>query len=821
MKISYNWLQEYIDLGPDMTPEKLADLLTNHGIPVEVIEQLNKGIENVVVGHVLQTEPHPNADRLKVCTVDAGGPEKLQIVCGAPNVKPGQKVPCAVVGAELPGGVKIKRAKLRGVESQGMLCSAGELGMDIRLLPKEQTEGLYILPDDTPVGESILRVLGLDDVVLELELTPNRADCLNYRGVAYEVAAILGKQPKFAWTEQAAETGNPAVSPSSDSQAGPPLVRVRIESANCARYAAQVVRGVKIAPSPLWLQMRLLTAGVRPINNIVDVTNYVMLEYGQPLHAFDLAEITESTIVVRQAEEQETIVTLDGQQRTLDSSMLVIADAKRAIGIAGVMGGENSEVRGSTTDIVLEAASFDAGSVRQTGKKLGLRSEAQMRFEKGIDPTVLRPALQRAACLITELSGGELAGPPVEVVQQPAEELEIQLRVSRTNQILGTDLTVDQIGAILTRLGFATVTVDADTFRVTVPTRRPDITREIDLIEEVARLHGYDKIDTTMPEGVLSQGGLSKQQRLRRTIRELLTGMGLLEVLTYSFTNPTWLEPLGLEESSPLRQQLPLALPMSDERKVLRTTLLPSLAEVVQYNLNRKNLDMALFEIGKVFFAKDLPVTELPSEDVKVAAIFTGAFGGLAIGEKPRKVDFYTVKGIVEALLANLGIKQVRYQPAAVPGMHPGRTASVEAGGVTLGFLGALHPEVTEAWDLKETYYFELNLAALEEAAEDKILFRALPRFPAIERDIAVVVPLDVPAGSLELAIREAAGELLEEVRLFDVYQGEQVETGKKSVAFSLVYRAEDRTLTDEEVQARHNRVIEALEKGFQAELRS
>ncbi|MFC4766945.1 phenylalanine--tRNA ligase subunit beta [Effusibacillus consociatus] len=810
MKISYKWLQEYIDLGADMTPEKLADLLTNHGIPVEVIEPLNKGIKDVVVGHVLHTEQHPNADRLRVCTVDVGGPEKLQIVCGAPNVKPGQKVACAVVGAELPGGVKIKRAKLRDVESQGMLCSASELGMDIKLLPKEQTEGLYILPEDTPVGESMLRVLGLDDVVMELELTPNRADCLNYRGVAYEVAAILGKKPKFVEEPSTKQTGS-VESP----------VKVRIESPNCTQYAAQVVKGIQVKPSPLWLQMRLLAVGVRPINNIVDVTNYVMFEYGQPLHAFDLSEINESTIVVRQAKENENLVTLDGQERSLDPSMLVIADPKRAVGLAGVMGGENSEVRDTTTDIVLESACFEAGTTRQTGKKLGLRSEAQMRFEKGIDPAVMRPALKRAAALIAELGGGELVGTAAELVQQQAEPLHLQLRVSRTNQVLGTSLSDDTIEVLLRKLGFETSRVDNDTISVVVPTRRPDITREIDLIEEVARLHGYDKIGTTMPEGVLSQGGLTSQQRLRRTIRELLTGMGLFEVLTYSFTNPTWMEPLGLEEDSPLRKQLPLALPMSDERKVLRTTILPSLVEVVQYNLNRKNLDLALFEIGKVFVTKELPVTELPSEDVKVTGIFTGNFGPLAIGEKARKVDFYTVKGIVESLLRNLGIPDARYQPVTVPGMHPGRTASIEAKGIMIGYVGSLHPSAEEAWDLKETFYFELNLAALEKAVEPKIEFRALPKFPAIERDLAVVVPLDVPAGSLELAIREAAGDLLEEVRLFDVYQGEQVESGKKSVAFSIVYRAEDRTLTDEEVQVRHNKVVESLETGFQAELRA
>lgn len=813
MKISYNWLKDYIDLGPDMTPEKLGELLTRHGIPVEVIEPLNKGIKQVVVGHVLHTERHPDAERLKVCQVDAGGPETLQIVCGAPNVKPGQKVPCALVGAELPGDVKIKRAKLRGVESQGMLCSAEELGMDVRLLPKDQTEGLYILPDDTVIGEDVVPLIGLDDVMMELELTPNRSDCLNYRGIAYEIAAILGIKPTF---EQQMQKDLQVVA------SEPSAIKVRIESPHCTQYSAQVVKGVKPEPSPLWLQARLLAVGVRPINNIVDVTNYVMFEYGQPLHAFDLSQIADSTIVVRQARQGETLVTLDGQERVLDPSMLVIADPKRAVGLAGVMGGENSEVRDSTADIVLESAYFDPGTTRQTGKKLGLRSEAQIRFEKGIDPAVMKAALLRAAKLIAALSGGELAGEPEEVVQSPAGDLEIRLRTSRTNQVLGSDLTTEMIASIMGRLGFDTSPVDEDSLQVAVPSRRPDIAREIDLIEEVARMHGYDKIKTTLPEGRMTQGKLSPQQHLRRMIRHLLTGMGMHEVITYTLTSPSWLEPLSLQEDeSPLLRQLPLALPMSEERKVLRTTLLPSLAEVVQYNLNRKNTDLALFEIGTVFRTDRLPVAQQPIELEKAAGIFTGSFGAAGIGQKPLKTDFYTVKGIVERLLSSLGVTDVQYEKAFIPGTHPGRTASILVKGKAIGFLGALHPNVEEAWDLKETYYFELDIASLTEVANDTTAFKPLPKFPAIQRDLAVVVPLDVPAGSLEAVIRQAAGEWLEQVRLFDVYQGEQVEAGKKSLAFTTLYRAEDRTLTDEEVQARHERVIEALKNGFQAELRA
>ncbi|BCJ88095.1 phenylalanine--tRNA ligase subunit beta [Effusibacillus dendaii] len=812
MKISYKWLQDYVDLGADMTPEKLAELLTDHGIPVEVIERLNKGVHNVVVGHVVQTEQHPNADKLKVCRVDAGQAELLQIVCGAPNVKAGQKVPCALPGAELPGDIKIKRAKLRGVESQGMLCSAAELGLDTRLLPKEQTEGLYILPEDAKPGELIEPLLGLDDVVLELELTPNRADCLSYRGVAYEVAAILNRKVKFE-----GPVSIPVTEPANSSE----QVKVEIQSDNCTQYSVQVVKGIQVAPSPLWLQTRLLTAGIRPISNIVDVTNYVMLEYGQPLHAFDLSQVKESTIIVRQAKAGERIVTLDGQERQLDESMLVIADPERAIGLAGVMGGENSEVREQTSMIALESAYFDPGTTRLTGKKLGLRSEAQMRFEKGIDPSIMRSALLRAAQLMADLGGGQVVGQPVEIISRPAQELTIDLRITRTNQILGTNLSAEVIQSFMQRLGFAVSERDADTLAVTVPVRRTDISREIDLIEEAARLYGYDKISTTMPVGVLSQGAYTGGQWLRRTIRELLSGMGLLEIVTYSFTSPGSLQPLSLADESPLRKQIPLALPMSDERKVLRTTMLPSLAEVVGYNLNRKNNDLALFEIGTVFHPNSLPITEQPLEKTKLAAILTGGFGSQNIGEKPRKVDFYTVKGIVETLLSQLGITNVVYNSDERPGMHPGRTARAVVNGTEIGFFGALHPLAENTWGLKETYYLELDVNTLQQFSRSAIEFRPLPKFPAIERDLAVVVTLDIPAGSLEQTIREAAGDLLKEVRLFDVYQGEQVAAGNKSVAFSLVYRAEDRTLTDEEVQVRHDQVVQSLREKYQAELRA
>ncbi|MGZ4110917.1 MAG: phenylalanine--tRNA ligase subunit beta [Tumebacillaceae bacterium] len=812
MNISYNWLREYVEID-DLTPEKLGELLTTGGVPVEVFTPLNLGVRGVVVGHVLETRPHENADKLRVCTIDAGTGEHLQIVCGAPNVAPGQKVPVAVIGAELPGDFKIKRAKLRGVESQGMLCSAKELGMDVKLLPKEQTEGLYILPEDAPIGADIPEYLYLNDTVLELELTPNRADCLNYRGVAYEVAALLGRKMKMQEEQK----------PHGDT---PSPVTVQIESDNCTKYAAQVVRNVQIAESPLWLQARLLSVGVRPINNVVDVTNFVMFEMGQPLHAFDLNKVANDTIIVRQAREGEKHTTLDGVERNLDPSMLVIADPEKVIGLAGVMGGENSEVDNGTTTIVLESAYFDPGTTRKTGKTLGLFSEAQKRFEKAmIDQGMITNALLRAAHLISVIAGGEIVGTPVEVVKQPIEPQVLELRLDRVNNVLGTSITDEEMVDVLRRLDFEVSGYKVDgAHRVTVPTRRPDIVREIDLIEEVARIYGYDNIPVTLPSGAFIQGQLSAEQQLRRSVRDILILSGLNEVVTYSFTTPSLLEKFGLHKEESLTRHVPLLHPLSEERSVLRTHMLPSLVEVVQYNRNRRQNDLALFEVGKVFHpvAGEDAINHLPNERLQVAGILTGNFGALGVGEKGRPVDFFTAKGIVENLLAGLGISGVSYERVEIPAMHPGRTAGIFQGTTALGFVGALHPDVEEANDLTPTYYFQLYVENLLTAKSESVVTTpSLPKFPSMERDIAVLVDVEVPAGGMLHTIRTAGGTLLESVRIFDFYQGPQVPAGKKSVAYGLVYRSAEGTLTDEEVSKQHEQVIAALKEQFGAELRA
>ncbi|MFD2169398.1 phenylalanine--tRNA ligase subunit beta [Tumebacillus lipolyticus] len=808
MKISYQWLRDYVEID-DLTPEQLGGLLTDAGVPVEVFTPLNLGVKGVVIGHVLETRPHENADKLRVCTVDAGTGEHLQIVCGAPNVAPGQKVPVAVIGAELPNDFKIKKAKLRGIESQGMLCSAKEIGMDIKLLPKDQTEGLYILPSDAPIGADVTDYLYLNDVVLELELTPNRSDLLNYRGVAYEVAALLGREVKLNEAQRAEASGDSPVS-------------VKIESENCSKYAAQVIQGVKVGQSPLWLQAKLLAVGVRPINNVVDVTNFVMFELGQPLHAFDLSKVAERTIIVRQAQAGEKHVTLDGVERTLDASMLVIADPEKVIGLAGVMGGENSEVDDNTTTIVLESAYFDASTTRKTGKALGLYSEAQKRFEKGmIDQAMVVNAMLRAAELIVELAGGEIAGKPVEVVAKEIEPSVLPLRAERVNRLLGTEIAEAEMIAILKRLGFAVSDQKVDgAHLVTAPTRRPDMAKEADLIEEIARVYGYDQIPVTLPEGPLVQGQLTPIQKLRGTARELLIHMGLTEVVTYSFINIANYEKLGLATAG-YENQLKLMHPLSEERNALRTHMLPSLVEVVQYNRNRRVQDLAIFEVGKVFTpAHDQ--TELPQEHLRAAGVITGSFAPVGVGEKERAVDFFAVKGIVENLLIGLGITGVSYERTELPGMHPGRTARIFQGELTLGYVGGLHPEAEEAAELAPTYYFELDMEKLLAAKHGATTVTAsLPKFPSMERDIAVLVDVDVPAGQLLDTIAEAGGELLESARIFDLYQGSQVPAGKKSIAYGLVYRSGERTLTDEEVTLVHEKVLLALKERHSAELRA
>ncbi|WP_010272417.1 phenylalanine--tRNA ligase subunit beta [Paenibacillus senegalensis] len=813
MKVSYQWLSDYIDLS-GLSATELAEKLTRSGIEVDVVEQRNKGVHQVVVGLVKTREKHPDADKLSVCTVDVGGESDLQIVCGAKNVDAGQKVPVAVVGAVLPDNFKIKRAKLRGVESQGMICSAKELGMNDRLLPKEIQEGILVLPEDTPIGASALAVLGLDDEVLELDLTPNRSDCLSMLGAAYEIGAITGREVNLP---------NDREGLSESSLSAEEKVKVKIDAPDqCYHYAARYVENVEIKASPLWIQNRLMAAGIRPINIIVDVTNYVMLETGQPLHAFDYDKLDGGNIVVRMARQGETIVTLDDVERKLDSSMLLITDGTKPVAVAGVMGAANSEVTAATSRIVLESAYFAGPSVRKASRQLGLRSEASLRFEKEVNPEMVLAALNRAASLICQYAGGKAAAQVSQQIIRKTEPVKIDLSIEKLNEFLGTSLSENEVQSLLARLQFPIQSAAGGTLTVTVPTRRGDITRAVDLYEEAARLHGYDHIPTTLMEGVTTPGALNRTQQIRRAMRTQLSQSGLQEAITYSLVHPRQQAEFPGEYAN--AKPVKLAMPMSEERSVLRTSIIPNLLETAEYNLNRGSERISLFEIGKVFLTEEDTVTEQPEEKWLLSILISGEVSPLQWSEKPRKADFFDLKGIIEKLLRYLGINGSSYEAAQPVGYHPGRTAeiwmrSVEKS-VKLGTLGQLHPDLQRHKGLEETYIAELDVEALVELSEFTIQYRSLPRYPSMARDLALVVDASVEVGRMEQLAWETAGDLLESIAVFDIYTGERIGEGKKSVALSFVYRHPERTLTDDQVTEINNKVIAALEQTFAAELR-
>lgn len=838
MKVSYQWLSEVVDLH-DVSPEELAVRLTQGGLAVDGVEVRVENISGVVVGEVVTCVQHPNADRLHVCEVNVGGEELLTIVCGAPNVAASQRVPVAMVGAVLPGG-KIGKAKLRGVESQGMLCSAKEIGLETKLLSKEQTEGLYILPEDAEIGTDVVELLHLDDVILDIDLTPNRSDCLSIRGLAYEIAALYNRPVQFNAPEREA-TG----------EVGP--VSIEIATDKCSRYDGQVLEGLKDGPSPLWMQMRLLTMGVRPISAIVDVTNYVMLEWGQPLHAFDLDEVHDHQIIVRQAKPGETLVTLDGEERKLNEDMILITDPDRAIGLAGVMGGENSEITSGTSRVILESAAFDAPSVRRTGQRLGLRSEAQQRFEKGIDPVAIRAALNRATTLYEELCGAKTVGDPVSTTKTAsplsseageAGFAEVLFSPERCRQLLGADISDEAMWQVFSQLGFdvgehgrlnASRADDSGApgaegstlrlWRVNVPTRRPDITREADLVEEVARLVGYDEIPSTLPEGPTTVGTLSLRQKIQRTTRHVLLETGMTEVFTYSFTHPSQLDAMRLPDDSSYRKMIPLAMPLSDERTVMRTHLLPSLAQIGAYNLAHGNKGGQVFEIARVYHPRELPLTQQPIERSMWAGLWFGMRSG-SIGERARAYDFYDAKGCIETWLEAFGLTaHAQFVLAEVPYLHPGRTAQVKVRDQVVGLVGELYPETAQSMEVPGAIYAEFWLDELESLTELRFHVQPLPRFPASLRDLAVIVKQEVAAGDLITAARDEVDKanlrLLESAQVFDVYRGKGIDEGYQSIAFSFVYRASDRTLTDDEVTSLEERVLKRWNADFGAQLRS
>ncbi|WP_349408093.1 phenylalanine--tRNA ligase subunit beta [Pseudalkalibacillus sp. SCS-8] len=809
MLVSYNWLKEYVDLE-GISAEELADRITKSGIEVEGVESLNKGISGVVVGHVEACDQHPNADKLNVCKVDIGEGEPVQIICGAPNVAAGQKVAVAKVGAVLPGDFKIKKAKLRGEASHGMICSLEELGVDSKMVPKEFADGIYVLREDAEVGTDALAALNLDDSILELGLTPNRADCLNMMGVAYEAAAVLDRPlrlPKPSLTEMKESASD--------------YISVKIENLeDNPYYGAKVIRNIQVGPSPEWMQNRLIAAGIRPINNVVDITNYVLLEYGQPLHAFDYDRFGSKEILVRRANAGEEIMTLDDEKRKLEEHHLVITNGSEPVAVAGVMGGADSEVSEETKTVLLEAAYFNSSLVRQASKDLGLRSESSTRFEKGIDRNRVYEAANRAAQLLEELAGGEVLEGIVEAGPRYVDCEFVTVSGERANKVLGTSIKNEEINEIFNRLGFSFQT-EEDRYHVEVPTRRPDITLEEDLIEEIGRIHGYDRIPTTLPEGTTTPGGLTEAQAKRRLVRRYLEGAGLYQAITYSLTTKekaNRYHGLATEDEPSF---ISVSMPMSEERAVLRRTIVPQLLEVVQYNQNRQINDVAIFEIGSTYLTDEQELKNLPNEHQKLAGAFTGLWHAHPWQQEKKPVDFYVVKGVLDGLFAKLGLhERVTYEQAKREGFHPGRTAIIMLDGQQVGVVGQLHPGDQKDWGVKETYLFELELDALLAAEVKPVTYHALPRYPSITRDIALILDQDIHAGNVQAGIKAAGGDLLKQVSIFDLYEGEHMEDGKKSVAYSLTYYNPEKTLTDEDVEKVHHKVLDYVKEKFNAEMR-
>ena len=797
MNVTLNWLKTYIDF--DLSPEELADRLTMLGIEVESIKQLGADLQGVVVGSVTAIHPHPNADKLVLCQVDVGAEERLQIVCGAPNVRVGMLAPVATIGATLSNGLTIKRTKLRGEDSHGMLCSEDELGLS------EDAAGLMELPADIRPGTPLSEALGLDDTVFELEVTPNRPDCLSLIGVAREIRAETGNPVKF-----------PAVALEINVTNIRDLTAVTIEAPDlCPRYAARLIRDVKVGDSPTWLQQRLEAVGIAVINNIVDITNFVLMEYGQPLHAFDYHKLSENRIVVRRAQEGETLTTLDEVDRPLTSDMLVIADAGKPVALAGIMGGYDSEITETTCDVLLESAYFNPTSVRSTARTLGMSTEASYRFERGTDPGAVLPALDRAAHLIAELAGGTICRDVLDVYPGESPLTDIRLRPERVNFVLGTTLKSTEILQILERLGFE-VDATGEVYEVTPPTFRADVTREIDLIEEIARVYGYDNIPTTLPKGDIPVTRPEPKAEVAKAIKQFLLAAGMMEAVNYSFCDPNSSDKIRLNPDDPLRQHLTLQNPLSPEMSGLRTTLMPGLLENAQHNRNHQIDTIALFEIGSVF------ITEGETQEPERAAgILAGQIGRGIYNDPYRHPDFFDIKGLVEGLLEVCGIFDYTLHKTESPTFHPGRNAEVFYGKKRIGIFGEVHPAVLENYDLPyKAYLFEVDMEAIVAAATFAKRFEPISIYPKVVRDLAIVVDKAVLSDMPTALIYETGGDTVEAVHLFDVYQGPQVPEGKKSIAYTITYHSATETLTDKAVNALHNRVVKRLNQALGAELR-
>ena len=801
MIVTYNWIKEFVDC--DLPAEELSHLLTMLGLEVERMEIVGGGMDDVVVAQVVEKAQHPNADKLSLCQV-SDGTETVTIVCGAQNFKQGDKVALAKIGAVLPGDFKIKRSKIRGEESFGMLCSEKELAIST------ESSGIMILPESYTLGTPLFDALGTKDIIFEIGLTPNRADCLSVVGVAREIAAKLGKKVHYPGLE-VTETGAPIET----------LAQVTIESpALCPRYTARHISGCTLAPSPVWLTDRLRAAGIRSINNIVDVTNYVLLEYGHPLHAFDFKLLAGGRIVVSAASEGEAFGTLDGQERLLTAADLTIRDAEKGVALAGIMGGGNSEIGEGTTEVLLESAYFDPSAVRRTSKRLGIHTESSHRFERGTDVAGLTRALDRAAFLIAELSGGSIAKGIIDVYPEPIEPRTIAARLARINAVSGLSLTAAEVKDIFERLEFQVAEPEPGVFRVLVPLFRVDLEREIDLVEEVVRLNGFEKVPLTLPQASVLSELPTAAQRLTLRIKELMVSQGLSEVINYSFVAPASCEKILLPPDDFRCQGMALLNPISDELSVMRTTLLPGLLETAVKNINFRTLDLRIFEMRRIYIPSDK--NDLPDEPLYLSALLTGRRNPEGWSQAKGDLDFFDVKGIVESILNELNLTSVNYFAQDLdPYYHPGKACRITCGNRELGSFGELHPSVQENYGIAAPLlYLELNFEKLIGCRKEMGAAQVPSRFPSTFRDIAMQLPDETAASEIIACVQSVKAAELEGVELFDLYKGGNIPQGEKSIAVRVRYGSRERTLTDDEVTKVHQRVITALQKKLNVSFR-
>ncbi|MDR3156732.1 MAG: phenylalanine--tRNA ligase subunit beta [Lactobacillales bacterium] len=797
MLVSYKWLSEVLDLS-EISPQELADQMSLTGIEVESVTRVSDGLKNLVVGFVEKCVPHPNSDHLSICQVDIGGDELSQIVCGASNIKAGVKVIVALPGARIAGGTKIKKGKIRGEISLGMICSLKEIGFSESVIPKESSEGIYYLPEKAIVGGDVYSYLDMDDSVIELAITPNRADALSMRGVSFEVGAILRQVPKFEEKILLENTNEKA----SD------FISVQVESEeDTPSYHLRVIQEVRIAPSPLWLQKRLMIEGIRPINNVVDVTNYVLILFGQPLHAFDYEKFEGKDVVIRRAKEGEEITTLDEISRKLSPENLVITNNNKPVALAGVMGGKDTEIDQKTQTVVLEAAMFSPFLVRRTSKQMNLRSESSMRFEKGINTATIKEACDFAAAMIVELAGGTVVSGMITGMELISEKKIVGITLTHINDSLGTNLSVEEVNEIFEALGFEYKVTSTD-YAVSIPSRRWDISIPADLLEEIARIYGYHRLPSTLPKSAVV-GGLTSKQQLIRKLKSILSGAGLLEVISYALTTEEKSKQFLMKESNMTR----LDWPMSEERSVLRLNIVSGLLDSVQYNVARQNNNIALYEFGRVFINKNDPLKDLPIEEECFAIVLSGSWQEADWKTEKQMVDFFHLKGILEKIFQVIAVdSKITYEATDVwEELHPGRAAKILLEDKVVGFLGQVHPKTSKAYDIPEAYVAEISIDTLMSLIAEDTFFTEISKFPESTRDIALLVDEKISSHTLIQTIQKSAGRFLKNVELFDVYIGDSIKKGKKSLGYTLTFGNLEDTLTDEEIQVAMNKIEKVL----------